>query len=58
MTDPIADLLTRIRNAVQARHEDVAVPRSRIKIEIVRSRVNWSWYSFAPACPTRLARSR
>jgi small subunit ribosomal protein S8 len=36
MTDPIADLLTRIRNAVQARHEDVVVPRSRIKIEIVR----------------------
>lgn len=36
MTDPIADLLTRIRNAVQARHESLLVPRSKIKLEIVR----------------------
>ena len=36
MTDPIADLLTRIRNAVQARHETVAVPRSKLKLEIVK----------------------
>jgi small subunit ribosomal protein S8 len=36
MTDPIADLLTRIRNAVQARHASLVVPRSKIKIEIVR----------------------
>ncbi len=36
MTDPIADLLTRIRNAVQARHASVIVPRSNIKLEIVK----------------------
>ena len=36
MTDPIADLLTRIRNAVQARHSIVIVPRSNIKLEIVK----------------------
>ena len=35
MTDPIADLLTRIRNAVQARHTSLLVPRSKIKVEIV-----------------------
>ena len=36
MTDPIADLLTRIRNAAQARHASLVVPRSKIKVEIVR----------------------
>jgi small subunit ribosomal protein S8 len=36
MTDPIADLLTRIRNAIQARKETVLVPRSRQKLEILR----------------------
>ena len=36
MTDPIADMLTRIRNAVAARHETVDVPASRIKIDIAR----------------------
>ncbi len=36
MTDPIADLLTRIRNAVQARKESVDVPASNIKISIAR----------------------
>jgi small subunit ribosomal protein S8 len=36
MTDPIADLLTRIRNAVQARHDSFVVPQSRIKLDIVR----------------------
>ncbi len=36
MTDPIADLLTRIRNAVKERHEKVEVPASRIKANVVR----------------------
>lgn len=35
-TDPIADMLTRIRNANQARHETVAIPASKEKIEIAR----------------------
>jgi small subunit ribosomal protein S8 len=36
MTDPVSDLLTRIRNASAARHETVDVPASKIKLEIVR----------------------
>jgi small subunit ribosomal protein S8 len=34
MTDPIADLLTRIRNAQQARHATLHVPHSRVKAAI------------------------
>lgn len=36
MTDPIADMLTRIRNAVTAKHARVDIPASRLKAEIVR----------------------
>ncbi len=36
MTDPIADMLTRVRNAVQARHEVVEIPASKEKIEIAK----------------------
>ena len=36
MTDPIADMLTRIRNASSARHQKVAVPWSRLKESIVK----------------------
>jgi small subunit ribosomal protein S8 len=36
MTDPISDLLTRIRNAHGARHHEVVVPASRMKEAIVR----------------------
>ena len=36
MTDPIADMLTRIRNAVQARHDVVEVPANKEKIEIAK----------------------
>jgi small subunit ribosomal protein S8 len=36
MTDPIADLLTQIRNAVQARKEAVDIPASNIKISITK----------------------
>jgi small subunit ribosomal protein S8 len=36
MTDPIADMLTRIRNAVTAKHTRVDVPASRIKSDIAR----------------------
>jgi small subunit ribosomal protein S8 len=35
MSDPIADMLTRIRNANQVRHESVEVPASKVKREIV-----------------------
>ena len=36
MTDPIADMLTRIRNAVQAKHARVDLPASTLKSEIAR----------------------
>jgi len=36
MTDPIADMLTRIRNAYAAKHQKVDVPVSNIKLEIAR----------------------
>jgi small subunit ribosomal protein S8 len=36
MTDPIADLLTRIRNASKERHEKLEIPASRLKANIVR----------------------
>ena len=36
MTDPIADMLTRIRNASLARHRDLTLPSSRIKRDIAR----------------------
>ena len=36
MTDPISDMLTRIRNAVRARHTRVDVPASSLKLEIAR----------------------
>jgi len=36
MTDPVSDLLTRIRNASDARHETVDIPSSKMKLEIAR----------------------
>ena len=34
MTDPIADMLTRIRNANQQRHDEVVVPASKLKVQL------------------------
>ena len=36
MTDPIADFLTRVRNAIRAAHETVEVPASKVKAELAR----------------------
>jgi small subunit ribosomal protein S8 len=36
LTDPIADMLTRLRNALQARHPKVDVPASKLKVEMAR----------------------
>ena len=36
MTDPIADMLTRIRNASKAKHEKVDIPSSKLKMEIAK----------------------
>jgi len=37
VTDPIADMLTRIRNAILARHDFVLMPSSRIKLAIAKT---------------------
>ena len=36
MTDPIADFLTRVRNAIHAAHETVEIPASKLKGELAR----------------------
>lgn len=36
MTDPIADMLTRIRNGLHAEHDTVVIPASKMKVEIAR----------------------
>lgn len=36
MTDPIADMLTRIRNGITSRHDRVELPASKLKVEIAR----------------------
>ena len=37
MTDPIADMLTRLRNASQAHHDEVAMPYSKLKAGVAGS---------------------
>jgi small subunit ribosomal protein S8 len=52
MTDPIADFLTRIRNAIRASHETVVMPGSRQKTELARILAEQGYidaYSVAPA---------
>ena len=36
MTDPIADFLTRLRNAIRAAHQTVEIPASKLKAEVAR----------------------
>jgi small subunit ribosomal protein S8 len=36
MTDPVADMLSRIRNGIQAHHDRVEIPASKLKVEIAR----------------------
>ena len=36
LTDPVADMLTRLRNSLHARHQKVDVPASKLKLEIAR----------------------
>jgi small subunit ribosomal protein S8 len=36
LTDPVSDMLTRIRNAINARHQKVDIPASKLKLEIAR----------------------
>lgn len=36
VSDPVADMLTKVRNAAMARHEKVDIPASKLKLEIVK----------------------
>jgi small subunit ribosomal protein S8 len=36
LTDPVADFLTRVRNAIAVRHQKVDVPASKLKVELAR----------------------
>ena len=36
VSDPVADMLTKVRNAAVARHEKVDIPASKLKLEIVK----------------------
>ena len=52
MTDPIADFLTRVRNAIHAAHETVEIPASRLKGELARILAEQGYidsWSFVPA---------
>ena len=54
MTDPIADMLTRIRNAIRAGHTSVVFPSSKLKLSIVRILKNEGFvqnYDVIPARP-------
>jgi small subunit ribosomal protein S8 len=51
MTDPIADFLTRVRNAIHAAHETVEIPASKLKSELARILAEQGYiegYSVAP----------
>ena len=50
ITDPIADMLTRIRNAGSAKHETVDVPASKMKKSIAEILLSVSAASASPAC--------
>jgi small subunit ribosomal protein S8 len=52
MTDPIADFLTRVRNAIRAAHETVEIPASKLKAELARILVEQGYveaWSIVPA---------
>ena len=50
LTDPIADYLTRIRNAMRSGHDEVEIPSSRLKLEMSRILKEQGYIrDFAPA---------
>ena len=54
MTDPIADFLTRIRNGIQAAHQTVEIPSSKLKVELARILTEQGYiegYDVEPANP-------
>jgi small subunit ribosomal protein S8 len=58
MTDPIADMITRIRNGVRARLPKIDVPASKLKAEIARILKNEGYVANYPAAGSTAARAR
>src|SRR5690242_6997623 len=61
MTDPVADFLTRIRNAIMAAHEEVLIPSSGLKRELARILAEQGYivgFDVEPAEPVDLIRVR
>ena len=54
LTDPIADYLTRVRNALRAEHQEVEVPASRLKKEITRILKEQGYIADYEVEPTRV----
>ncbi len=57
LTDPIADYMTRVRNALGADHPEVEVPASRLKKEITRILVEQGYVSGYEVEPTAIGES-
>jgi small subunit ribosomal protein S8 len=57
LTDPIADYLTRVRNALRADHPEVAVPASRLKKEMTRILVEQGYVTAYEVEPTSVGES-
>jgi small subunit ribosomal protein S8 len=59
MSDPIADMLTRIRNAVQRQHKSVNIPHSKIKVQLARVLKEEGYiadYEILPETPRQILR--
>ena len=54
LTDPVADYLTRIRNAIGAGHDEVEIPASRLKLEMSRLLKEQGYISDYSAEPARI----
>jgi small subunit ribosomal protein S8 len=57
VTDPIADLLTRIRNALVAEHDEVELPSSRFKAEVARVLAEQGYISGYRTEPARVGQT-
>ena len=57
LTDPIADYLTRVRNALNADHPEVEIPSSRLKKEMTRILVEQGYLSAYEVEPTKVGES-
>jgi small subunit ribosomal protein S8 len=53
MTDPVADFLTRLRNALHAQHQDVLIPASKLKRELARILAEEGYISSYEELPPR-----